>query len=175
MEYRSGSVYLKKHAHKWKYELDQNNQKLYAYCDNADEKCDYQKDQKEKVSLYLDTPNKEYTPLSRYYDLKVNGNIDYMTGSKYRNQYNDLNVVYYVRDKDGNYTITNETNSHSYREGSAPWDVGTYKAKLTCNATDGKQYIIEKEFEITPVDISKVANVVLNVGSLFKLICLYKR
>lgn len=44
VEYRSGSVYLKKHAHKWKYELDQNNQKLYAYCDNADEKCDYQKD-----------------------------------------------------------------------------------------------------------------------------------
>lgn len=175
VEYRSGSVYLKKHAHKWKYELDQNNQKLYAYCDNADEKCDYQKDQKEKVSLYLDTPNKEYTPLSRYYDLKVNGNIDYMTGSKYRNQYNDLNVVYYVRDKDGNYTITNETNSHSYREGSAPWDVGTYKAKLTCNATDGKQYIIEKEFEITPVDISKVANVVLNVGSRYSNSFVYTR
>ena len=175
VEYRSGSVYLKKHAHKWKYELDQNNQKLYAYCDNANEKCDYQEDQKEKVSLYLYTPNKEYTPLSRYYDLKVNGNIDYMTGSKYRNQYNDLNVVYYVKDKDGNYTITNETNSHSYREGSAPWDVGTYKAKLTCNATDGKQYTIEKEFEITPVDISKVANVVLNVGSRYSNSFVYTR
>lgn len=175
VEYRSGSVYLKKHAHKWKYELDQNNQKLYAYCDNANEKCDFQKDQKEKVSLYLDTPDKVYSPLNRYYDLKVNGNIDYMTGSKYRNQYNDLNVVYYVKDKDGNYTITNETNSHSYREGSAPWDVGTYKAKLTCNATDGKQYTIEKEFEITPVDISKVANVVLNVGSRYSNSFVYTR
>ncbi|MBE5706611.1 MAG: hypothetical protein EGR78_06625 [Erysipelotrichaceae bacterium] len=174
VEYKNGPVYLKKHVHKWNYELGKNNQILYAYC-SSDEKCDYQKNQKEKISLYLDTPNKEYTPLNRYYDLKVNGNIDYMTGSKYRDQYSNLNVVYYVRDKDGNYTITNETNSHSYREGSAPWDVGTYKAKLTCNATDGKQYTIEKEFEITPVDISKVANVVLNVGSRYSNSFVYTR
>lgn len=174
VEYKNGPVYLKKHVHDWNYELGKNNQILYAYC-SSDEKCDFQKDQKEKVSLYLDTPDKVYSPLKRYYDLKVNGNIDYMTGSKYRDQYNDLNVVYYVKDKDGNYTITNETNSHSYREGSAPWDVGTYKAKLTCNATDGKQYIIEKEFEITPVDISKVANVVLNVGSRYSNSFVYTR
>ena len=174
VEYKNGPIYLKKHVHDWNYELGKNNQILYAYC-SSDEKCDFQKDQKEKVSLYLDTPDKVYSPLNRYYDLKVNGNIDYMTGSKYRDQYNDLNVVYYVRDKDGNYTITNETNSHSYREGSAPWDVGTYKAKLTCNATDGKQYTIEKDFEITPVDISKVANVVLNVGSRYSNSFVYTR
>ncbi len=174
VEYKNGPIYLKKHVHKWNYELGKNNQILYAYC-SSDEKCDFQNDQKEKTSLYLDTPDKVYSPLNRYYDLKVNGNIDYMTGSKYRDQYNDLNVVYYVRDKDGNYTITNETNSHSYREGSAPWDVGTYKAKLTCNATDGKQYTIEKDFEITPVDISKVANVVLNVGSRYSNSFVYTR
>ena len=53
VEYRSGSVYLKKHAHKWKYELDQNNQKLYAYCDNADEKCELSKKIKKKKFLYI--------------------------------------------------------------------------------------------------------------------------